>query len=252
MTSKTTSDVLAATPMLADASALHAQARSLDLNSWRVLAALTTIFAEVGATVPTWIAELLEHAKRLSREVPAVVFEALVGDDDGPVRCPSQPARHWGLEVGLWRFPDAEADVRRWGLARGYWTPVDLDVLVSLTPLGQIVREHCDAREERRRQAARPLATKLRLGEIMRTFKPWQPHEVPPVLEDGTRGVVSMKHETEDAGPVFLIRGTRCELLFHGFWATVGQARAYARHYGHRFAFEVGLAEELGLEESEP
>jgi len=61
------------------------------------------------------------------------------------------------------------------------------------------------------------------------------PGTAPPVVEDGTRGTVYFKYETEEAGPAVLVRGAREEHLFLGRWVEGEQARDYARTHGHAF-----------------
>lgn len=58
--------------------------------------------------------------------------------------------------------------------------------------------------------------------------------------QDGTAGTVQFEpRNDEGAGPSWLVRGDRRELLFRGAWSDAATARAYARSHGHAFE-EIG------------
>lgn len=76
---------------------------------------------------------------------------------------------------------------------------------------------------------------------LTRPFEPRQPDpdgrpRHPPVVEDGRRGRVSLKLETEDGGPAWLHRDGKGERLFEGRWVHRDEARAYAREHGHELS----------------
>lgn len=59
-----------------------------------------------------------------------------------------------------------------------------------------------------------------------------------PVVEDGRRGRVCLKLETEGGGPAWLYRDGERERLFEGRWVGREEAGAYAREHGHELKVE--------------
>ena len=74
-------------------------------------------------------------------------------------------------------------------------------------------------------------------GDLLAPFEPFVPGEEPEMIEDGTKGVMTFKFETEDAGPAWLHRDGRSERLFRGRWVDLSIIQAYARRYGQNFLF---------------
>ena len=63
-----------------------------------------------------------------------------------------------------------------------------------------------------------------------------EPGSLPEAAEDGTAGTVQFEpRNDEGAGPSWLVRGDRRDLLFRGAWSDAATARAYARSHGHAF-----------------
>lgn len=135
---------------------------------------------------------------------------------------------------------EAWAKLGELATARGFTIGEDLEVrLVVRRPRVRVPSVLELTREE-------ALALHARTGDLDRYGRPWrvpftfaaEPPSHPPVVEDGRRGRVAIKLETDDGGPAWLSRDGKAEPLFEGRWVDIQEAHAYAREHGHDFAIE--------------